>query len=141
MTGVQTCALPISKVFIRDTGILHRLLQIDQFNDLMGNPVFGSSWEGLVIENILSTLRDWLPFFYRSAVGDEIDLVLVKGERIIAIECKASASPVLTKGFWKSLEVINPGKTFVIVPVSGSYPIKQNVTVCGLVDFLRKFGN
>lgn len=129
------------KVFIRDTGILHRLLQIDQFNDLMGNPVFGSSWEGLVIENILSTLRDWLPFFYRSAVGDEIDLVLVKGERIIAIECKASASPVLTKGFWKSLEVINPGKTFVIVPVSGSYPIKQNVTVCGLVDFLRKFGN
>ena len=129
------------KVLIRDTGILHRLLQIDQFNDLMGNPVFGSSWEGLVIENILSTLRDWLPFFYRSAVGDEIDLVLVKGERIIAIECKASASPVLTKGFWKSLEVINPGKTFVIVPVSGSYPIKQNVTVCGLVDFIGQFNN
>jgi hypothetical protein len=125
------------KVFIRDTGILHRLLQIDQFNDLMGNPVFGSSWEGLVIENILSNLRDWFPFFYRSAVGDEIDLVLVKGEKIIAIECKASASPVLTKGFWKSLEVIKPEKAFVIVPVSGSYPIKQNVTVCGLADFLE----
>jgi uncharacterized protein len=125
------------KVFIRDTGILHRLLQIDQFNDLMGNPVFGSSWEGLVIENILSNLRDWFPFFYRSAVGDEIDLVLVKGEMIIAIECKASASPVLTKGFWKSLEVIKPKKAFVIVPVSGSYTIKQNVTVCGLADFFE----
>jgi predicted AAA+ superfamily ATPase len=125
------------KVFIRDSGILHRLLLIDQFNDLMGNPVFGSSWEGLVIENILSTLRDWSPYFYRSAVGDEIDLVLQKGDRTIAIECKASVSPTLTKGFWKSLEVIKPEKAFVIVPVSGSYPIKQNVTVCGVADFLK----
>lgn len=125
------------KVFIRDSGILHRLLLIDQFNDLMGNPVFGSSWEGLVIENIISTLRDWSPYFYRSAVGDEIDLVLQKGNRIIAIECKASVSPTLTKGFWKSLEVIKPEKVFVIVPVSGSYPIKQNVTVCGVADFLN----
>lgn len=125
------------KVFIRDSGILHRLLLIDQFNDLMGNPVFGSSWGGLVIENILSTLRDWSPYFYRSAVGDEIDLVLQKGDRTIAIECKASVSPTLTKGFWKSLEVIKPEKAFVIVPVSGSYPIKQNVTVCGLADFLN----
>jgi predicted AAA+ superfamily ATPase len=125
------------KVFIRDSGILHRLLLIDQFNDLMGNPVFGSSWEGLVIENILSTLRDWSPYFYRSAVGDEIDLVLQKGDRTIAIECKASVSPTLTKGFWKSLEVIKPEKAFVIVPVSGSYPIKQNVTVCGVADILK----
>jgi uncharacterized protein len=125
------------KVFIRDTGILHRLLQIDQFNDLMGNPVFGASWEGLVIENILCNLRDWLPFFYRSPAGDEIDLVLVKGDRTIAVECKASASPVLTNGFWRSLEVIKPKMAFVIVPVSGSYPIKQNVTVCGLADFFE----
>jgi predicted AAA+ superfamily ATPase len=127
------------KVFVRDTGLLHRLLQIDQFNDLMGNPVFGTSWEGLVIENILSNLRDWIPFFYRSAVGDEIDLILVNGDRTIAIECKASASPVLTKGFWRSLEVIKPEKAYVIAPVSGTYPLKHNVIVCGLIDFLWLF--
>ncbi len=127
------------KVFVRDTGILHQLLLIDTFNDLMGNPVFGSSWEGLVIENIISNLRDWSPYFYRSASGDEIDLVLTKGSRIIAIECKASASPTLTKGFWKSVEVIKPEKVFVIVPLSGTYPIKQNITVCGITDFWEKF--
>ena len=126
------------KVYIRDTGILHRLLQIDSFNDLMGNPIFGVSWEGLVIENILSNLRDWSPHFFRTATGDEIDLILTKGNKILAVECKASTAPQLTKGFWKALEDIQAEQAFVIAPVPNAYPIKENVTVCGIADFLKK---
>ena len=126
------------KVYIRDTGILHRLLQIDSFNDLMGNPIFGASWEGLVIENILSNLRDWSPYFYRTATGDEIDLILTKGNKILAVECKASTAPQLTKGFWKALEDVQAEQAFVIAPVPNAYPIKENVTVCGIADFLKK---
>jgi len=126
------------KVYIRDTGILHRLLQIDSFNDLMGNPIFGASWEGLVIENILSNLRDWSPHFFRTATGDEIDLILTKGNKILAVECKASTAPQLTKGFWKALEDIQAEQAFVIAPVPNAYPIKENVTVCGIADFLKK---
>lgn len=51
------------KVFIRDSGLLHRLLDIDDFNDLLGNPVLGHSWEGFVIENFLTNMPDWKAFF------------------------------------------------------------------------------
>jgi len=129
------------KVYIRDSGLLHRLLQIDTFNDLIGNPVFGSSWEGIVIENIISHFQEWNFTFYRTASGEELDLIMVKGTQIIAVECKASTAPSLTKGFWKAIENIRPDKTFIVAPISTSYPIKANVTVCGLLEFLKLVEN
>ena len=104
------------KVFVRDSGILHQLLAISSFNSLLGNPVFGSSWEGIVIENVIVNMPGWDYFFYRTATGDEIDLLLKKGNQIIAIECKASDAPKVTKGFYRSLEVIKPNKTLLLHP-------------------------
>ncbi|CAM2837270.1 hypothetical protein SAMN05444143_101823 [Flavobacterium succinicans] len=78
------------KVFVRDSGLLHQLLAISDFNALLGHPVFGASWEGVVIENILVNYPDWDCYFYRTATGDELDLVLEKGMQRLAIECKAS---------------------------------------------------
>ena len=126
------------KIFVRDSGLLHRLLQVDNFNSLMGNPVFGSSWEGFVIENIISSLRDCKFSFYRSATGDELDLLIERGSRTIAVECKASSAPQVTKGFWRALETTKPDKTYIVSPVSASYPFKNDVEVCGLSDFLKK---
>ena len=111
---------------MRDAGILHRLLLIPDFNNLMGNPVFGSSWEGLVLENIIVNMPGWTPCFYRTATGNEIDLILVRGNKKIAVECKASSAPQLTKGWWHSLSDINPDRAFVIAPVDGNaYPISK----------------
>ncbi|WP_158602574.1 DUF4143 domain-containing protein [Proteiniphilum sp. X52] len=73
------------KIFVRDSGLLHRLLQVDDFNSLLGNPVFGSSWEGFVIGNIISSLKDCKFSFYRSATGNELDLLIERGSRRIAI--------------------------------------------------------
>jgi uncharacterized protein len=120
------------KVYVRDSGILHQLLQINSFDQLMGNPIFGSSWEGIVIENIVSEMNEWQPFFYRTATGDEIDLVLVKGDKKVAIECKTSSAPNPTKGFWNAVDDVSPEHTFVVVPINESYPIKENVTVAGI---------
>lgn len=125
------------KIYVRDSGLLHRLLQVDDFNSLMGNPVFGSSWEGFVIENIISSLRDCSFSFYRSASGDELDLLIEKGNRMIAVECKASSAPQVTKGFWSAIETTKPDKTYIVAPVSVSYPFKQDVEVCGLSDFIK----
>ena len=125
------------KVFVRDSGILHQLLAISDFNSLLGNPVFGSSWEGIVIENIIVNMPGWEYFFYRTATGDEIDLLLKKGNQIIAIECKASDAPKVTKGFYRSLEVIKPNKTFIIAPTNDSYQIAENITVIGLENFIK----
>jgi predicted AAA+ superfamily ATPase len=125
------------KVFVRDSGLLHQLLAIPDFNSLLGNPIFGSSWEGVVVENVIVNKPDWNYFFYRTATGDELDLILEKGNQRIAIECKASTAPKLTKGFWRAIEVVQPQRSFVIAPISGSYEIAEKVTVCGLSEFLN----
>lgn len=126
------------KIYIRDSGLLHRLLQISDFNILMGNPVFGSSWEGFVIENIISSLHDCKFSFYRSAIGDELDLIIEKADKTLAVECKASTAPQVSKGFWNAIETTQPDKTYIVAPVSSSYLFKPNVEVCGLSDFLKK---
>jgi uncharacterized protein len=126
------------KIYVRDTGLLHRLLQLDDYNALAGHPVFGSSWEGFIIENIISSLSDWQPYFYRTSGGDEVDLMLEKGQSKIIVECKASSAPQLTKGFWNAIEVLRPDQVFVIAPIEGNYPLHKNVTVCSLSHFLQQ---
>lgn len=125
------------KVFVRDSGLVHQLLAIPDFNALLGNPVFGSSWEGVVVENVIVNHPDWNYYFYRTATGDELDLILEKGNQRIAIECKASTAPKLTKGFYRALEVVQPQQTFVIIPTQVSYEIAPNITICGLSEFLN----
>lgn len=126
------------KVFVRDSGVLHQLLAIPNFNSLLGHPIFGSSWEGIVLENVIVNMPSWDYFFYRTATGDEIDLVLKKGNQVIAIECKASDAPKVTKGFYRSLEVIKPNKTYIIAPTNDTYQLQENVTVIGLANFLKQ---
>lgn len=125
------------KIYIRDHGILHQLLQIKNYNDLLSHPVFGASWEGLVIENICSIFQNERFSFYRSASGDELDLIIEKSNKTIVVECKASTSPQVSKGFWKALEVVQPQQTFIIAPINGHYPIKENVMVCGLNEAIQ----
>ncbi len=125
------------KIYIRDSGLLHRLLAIDTFNDLLGNPIVGASWEGMVIENIIENKPDWNFYFYRTATGDELDLVLEKGNKRIAIECKISTAPKVTKGFWRAVEVVQPQQIFIIIPIPANYSIAPQVTVCGLSEFLN----
>lgn len=127
------------KIYLRDTGLLHALLNIETQNDLLGHPVFGASWEGLVIENILSIFTDWKAFFYRTATGSEIDLILEKGRKRLAIECKASSAPRVDKGFWQALSDLQIQEAWIIAPVRETYPIEKRVTVSPLWDFIKKY--
>ena len=124
------------KVYLRDTGILHSLLKIDSFDDLLGHPVFGASWETVVIENIIAAFPDWQPYFYRTAAGAEIDLLLIRGNQRIGIECKASKTPKVSRGFWNVLDDLDLQSAWVIAPVEESYPLQKNVTVTSLNIFL-----
>ena len=124
------------KIYIRDTGILHSLLNIKSYHFLYNNPYYGASWESLVIENVISKYRGWESFYYRTADGSEIDLVLIKGLEIIAIEIKASLAPKLSKGFWIAIEDIKATKSYIIAPVKDIYPYKNGVFVYPLAKFL-----
>jgi len=127
------------KIYIRDTGILHALLNIVSINELLGHPVFGPSWETIVIENILQKYSDWDFGFYRTSHGAEIDLILQKGQKRIAIECKVSIAPKLSKGFYSALEDLNINEAWVIAPIDGpSYPLNSKVNVISLGEFLNQ---
>jgi len=117
------------KIYIRDSGILHALLGIENHNDLLGHPVYGPSWEGLVIENILSLLPNWKASFYRTSSGSEIDLILEKGNKRVAVECKGSTSPNLNRGFWNAVSEVKFQEVWVIAPIKEAYPIESGVMV------------
>jgi len=125
------------KIYIRDSGLTHCLLGIESYNDLLGHPVLGSSYEAFVIASVIEKLQRFEPGFYRSAGGAEVDLVLQKGSKTIAIEIKSSQAPSLNKGFIEALKVIKPDKTFVIAPVDKPYTLKNDIWVYDLQSFLR----
>ena len=128
-TGKRVVKTP--KVYLRDTGILHALLNIRSFEDLLAHPVFGASWETMVIEQILSGW-DGDFGFYRTPTGAEIDLILEKKGRLTAIECKASTAPVVGRGFYSALEELKIDRAIIVAPVAEKYPLKKGVLVMPL---------
>ena len=126
------------KVYVRDTGVLHTLLEIDDFDALLRHPTFGSSWEGYCLENIISALPDWKFYFFRTATGNEIDLILERGGRTIAIEFKATKSPKMNRGLRQSIEDIQTDKAWIIAPVEETYSLTRDVTVTSLTGFLNR---
>jgi uncharacterized protein len=128
------------KVYIRDTGILHHLTNINTANQLQGNLIVGSSWEGYVIEEIIKQLPTHItPHFYRTHHGAEIDLLLVKNNKpLAAIEIKHSKAPVIKEGFYISIHDVQTTHNFVIYTGQETYTTKNKINVCSLPYFLTK---
>lgn len=130
------------KIYLRDSGLLHALLGIESMEDLLGHPVVGASWEGWVIEQVLSAIPStWRPSFYRTSAGAELDLVLERPgrRRPLALEIKRSLAPALSRGFWNALEDLG-AEGWVIYPGKESYPLGKGVHVLpvgGLGAFLQ----
>ena len=117
------------KIYIRDSGILHTLLEIDDMEDLYSHPVFGMSWEGFAMENLLNARGNWSASFYRTSSGEEIDLLLRRKDRILAFEFKASTSPKLSKGIHNTLAALKVDHCFVVAPVNEPYDMHENISV------------
>ena len=119
------------KVYVRDSGLVHALLGIGDYNELAGHPVIGASWEGFVIENLLSVVPDRSSAsFYRTSAGAEIDLVLDLPGRAgrWAIEIKRALSAKPGKGFYQACEDIQPDKSFVVYAGTERYPVSEGMT-------------
>ena len=128
------------RIYFRDSGLLHVLLEIHRPDALAGHLMVGASWEGYVIENLCSALPDWRPGFYRTAAGAELDLVLEKGDRRIGIECKRSLSPNVSKGFHHSCADLGILHALIVAPVPEGYPFADNVrveSILGAVAFIK----
>ena len=124
------------KVYVRDSGIVHTLLGLDDRDAVLGHPVAGGSWEGFVLENLLGAAPERVnAWFYRTAAGAEIDLVLeMPGGKLWAVEIKRGLAPKLDKGFHHAREDLNPDRSFVVYSGDDRYPKGDGVEVIGLSE-------
>lgn len=118
------------RTYIRDSGLLHALLNIASLSDLQGHPIVGASWEGFVVEQVAARLPMGAQLgFYRTAAGAEMDVVVQAGQRSLGIEVKFSSAPTVGKGFWQARSDLKPQRTVVVAPVERRYPLKDGVDV------------
>ena len=128
------------KVYVRDSGLLHALLGIRSQEELLGHPVVGASWEGMLIENILNALPSTVrPSFYRTFSGAEIDLVLeFSAKERWAIEIKRSLDdPRPAKGFYVACDDLKVSRRIVLYPGKETYPLDQQTEVVPWTQFLQ----
>jgi uncharacterized protein len=122
------------KVYVRDSGIVHALLNIGDYEGLLGHPVSGASWEGFVIENLIAAapLRT-VPLFYRTAAGAEIDLLLeIPRHGLWAIDIKLGLSARPEKGFFVACEDLKPARRFVVNSGSERRPVSKDLEAIGV---------
>ncbi len=122
------------KVYVRDTGLVHALLNVGDYEGLLGHPVSGGSWEGFVIENLIGAAPlQTVPLFYRTAVGAEVDLLLeIPKHGLWAIEIKRGLSARAEKGFFIACEDLKPVRRFVVNSGSERYRINAETEAIGL---------
>ena len=122
------------KVYVRDSGIVHALLRLDDLDSVLGHPIAGASWEGFVIETLLRAAPERTEAsFYRTASGVEIDLVLeLPGDRVWAVEIKRGLAPAVTRGFRVAIEDIQPDRALIVHGGEDRYPKGSGIEAIGL---------
>ena len=122
------------KVYVRDSGLVHTLLRLDDEHGLLGHPVAGMSWEGFVIETLIRAAPDrTLASFYRTATGVEIDLVLeLPGGRRWAVEVKRGLAPRIEKGLHVARADLRPDRTCLVYSGDEGYPLGGGIEAIGL---------
>ena len=131
------------KIYVRDSGITHALLNISTYNDLLGHLVVGGSWEGFVIENIMAVAPTRVqPFYYGTPGGAEIDLILeFSNTEKWAIEIKRSSSPSLSKGFYVACDDVKPQRRYVVYSGSDTFAFGEGVTAISLSTLMEEILN
>ncbi|HUX57562.1 MAG TPA: ATP-binding protein [Bacteroidales bacterium] len=137
-TGKRLVKTP--KVYISDAGILTALLGLKDFIQLAGHPVFGSLWEGIVLTNLKGHFPNTDISFYRTNHGSEIDFLVQLHRGLIAIECKASKAPALSRGTFSAIHDLKPEHTFLVSPVEKGYPVRKAMDVVSLDELTDRIG-
>lgn len=115
------------KVYVRDSGLLHALLNLPDVNSLIGHPMAGPSWEGFIVEQICALLPKGADVsFYRTAAGAELDVVVELGSKKYGFEIKFSSAPKVSRGFWQACQDIKLDHAYVVAPVPQGWPLKSD---------------
>ena len=118
------------KVYVRDSGLVHALLGLQNLDAVLGHPVAGASWEGFVIEQLVNAAPQAQASFYRTSNGAEVDLVLeFRNGQTWVIEIKRSSAPTVSKGFYVAATDLGAARKLLVAPVAQPYPMKDGIEV------------
>jgi predicted AAA+ superfamily ATPase len=134
--GKRTVKSP--KIYLRDSGLLHALLDLSTFDQLQSHPKLGSSWEGFCIEQILSITGSSYAYFWATHAGAQLDLFLLHNGKRIGVEIKYSDGPSTTRSMRQALDDLSLDHLFVVYPGNEDYPLDKNITVTSLPSILSK---
>ena len=132
--------LKAPKIYLRDSGIAHALLELRDREKILGHPTAGHSWEAHVVENLLAaTSQPITASYYRAAGGAEIDLILNSSAgKPWAIEIKRSPSPKTRRGFWSACDDVQPARRFIVYPHQERYPVGEDTEVISLPALIQE---
>ena len=125
------------KIYIRDSGLLHSLLDLPDEHALLGHPKAGASWEGFALEEILKHIGDRNAFFWATHAGAELDLMVSRGGKRYGIEFKLADAPSTTRSMHVALETLNLEKLLVVYPGSTSYLLTDKIIALPLYEALK----
>lgn len=126
------------KIYIHDSGLLHQLLGITNERDLLTHPKIGASWEGYVIEEVLSAIQPDEAWFWATHQKAEIDLLLRKNGRMLGVECKRTDAPKITPSTRIALTDLKLEKIIIVYPGVKRFPLSEQVEVVPLAEFADK---
>ena len=130
------------KIYISDSGIINSFTGVLSFNQLSGHPSLGSIWETVVLLNLKASFPFVKFYYYRTSQGAEMDFILEFGSKILAVECKASLSPTLSKGNFISFEDTKAEKMLVVIPAKSGWEKDQNIIIASIqeaIDYIQKY--
>lgn len=127
------------KIYIRDTGIFHALLNINNYEELLLNPKLGASWESFALEQIINKNQAQPEdcYFWASHQGAELDLLLTHNNQRIGFEIKYASAPKLTKSMQISMQDLSLEKLIVIYPGKIDFSLKENIFVIGFENYFN----
>jgi len=131
------------KLYVRDSGLLHALLGLSDEERLLGHPGVGASWEGFVLENLITAAGPNVSaYFYRTSAGAEIDVLLRwPGGESWAIEVKRSLSPKIERGFYLACEDLKPSRQYVVYPGAESFALSPATEAVPLGELCRQLAS
>ena len=117
------------KIYIRDTGILHTLLQLPTLPDVQGHPKLGTSWEGFALEQVLALLETRDAYFWATHSGAELDLLVMIGGKRHGFEFKYSDAPGRTRSMSAAIQDLNLEHLWVLYPGNQDYSLEEKISV------------
>ena len=128
------------RFYVRDSGVHHRLLEINDYEALLSHPVLSKSWEGFVIENIHSVLPSRTQtYFYRTSSEAKIDLVIkMPSSEIWAVEIKYGTAPKLSKHYGQTCDDVGATHRYILYGGDDEFPVGNDITVISLPRLMKK---